>query len=235
VNSGHWLFRWRSYLPLVVLALLFMDFDRFALALQNELWVILCLVVSLFGLGIRVYTMGHVPQNTSGRNTKTQLADSLNTTGIYSLVRNPLYLGNFWIWFGVSLYAQQWWTPLITALIFALYHERIIMTEESFLEEKFGDRFRSWAAKTPAFIPRFGNWVPPEETFCWRTALHREYRALFAIVAIFSCLEAIGHYVAYGKLHLDFRWTCIFAVALFIFVAVRVLHKTTRLLQVTGR
>ena len=34
-------------------------------------------------------------KNTSGRNTHDQVADSLNTSGIYSIVRHPLYVGNF--------------------------------------------------------------------------------------------------------------------------------------------
>ncbi|MGB8874133.1 MAG: hypothetical protein WCC75_12145, partial [Desulfobaccales bacterium] len=45
---------------------------------------------------------GLPPRGTSGRNTQGQVAETLNTTGIYSLVRNPLYLGNFLIWLGLS-------------------------------------------------------------------------------------------------------------------------------------
>ena len=41
---------------------------------------------------------------TSGRNRSEQVADSLNTKGWYSIVRNPLYVANFLIWFGLSIY-----------------------------------------------------------------------------------------------------------------------------------
>ncbi|MGC9453013.1 MAG: methyltransferase family protein, partial [Oceanipulchritudo sp.] len=50
---------------------------------------------------------------TSGRNTKQQVAYSLNTTGFYSVVRNPLYLGNFFMYLGIALFTHHWWLVLV--------------------------------------------------------------------------------------------------------------------------
>ena len=95
-DSGHWLFRWRSYLPLVGLAVILLALREYEYPGHSEtldhLWEAVCLFVSFAGLAIRSYTIGHTPKGTSGRNTKHQVADRLNTTGAYSLVRNPLYL-----------------------------------------------------------------------------------------------------------------------------------------------
>lgn len=99
-TQGNWLFRYRSFLPIIVLALGLGVFIQNVL-LKNDndcslFFEMLCLAVSILGLIIRVYTVGFTPHNTSGRNTKAgQVADELNTTGIYSTTRNPLYLGNF--------------------------------------------------------------------------------------------------------------------------------------------
>lgn len=109
-NSGVWLFRWRSYLPLAL-------------------------------IGIRIFTIGHTSKRTSGRNTKRQIADTLNTTGIYSVVRHPLYLGNFFMFLGVMLFAHLWWLLLIYILVFWLYYERIMFAEEAFLRKNFGDEY----------------------------------------------------------------------------------------------
>ena len=47
---------------------------------------------------------GFAARNTSGRNTgQGQVADKLNTTGAYSLTRNPLYLGNALMWAAVAM------------------------------------------------------------------------------------------------------------------------------------
>lgn len=62
----------------------------------------IAIYVGLFGFLIRIYTIGFTPKNTLGRNTKEeQIAGELNTKGLYSLTRNPLYVGNFY-WDGSS-------------------------------------------------------------------------------------------------------------------------------------
>ena len=51
---------------------------------------------------IRIYTVGTTPAGTSGRNRDKQIAEKLNKTGVYSIIRHPLYLGNLLIWLGVA-------------------------------------------------------------------------------------------------------------------------------------
>ena len=88
-NSGQWLFRWRSYLPLAGIAMVLLALPEYEYPGHSEtldhIWEVICLCVSFFGLAIRIYTIGHTPKNTSGRNTKRQVADALNTTGVRSV------------------------------------------------------------------------------------------------------------------------------------------------------
>src|SRR5688500_12554162 len=101
VKHGHTMFRYRSYLPLLIAGPLLVAMKE-SIYWESvvgdgleDVWVFLCFLLSLFGLWIRAKTVGHVPGGTSGRNTASQRAHHLNTTGLYSIVRNPLYLGNF--------------------------------------------------------------------------------------------------------------------------------------------
>jgi protein-S-isoprenylcysteine O-methyltransferase Ste14 len=87
---------------------------------------------------------GYVPRGTSGRNTRWQVAETLNTTGMYSIVRNPLYLGNFIIVLGILLFVQVWWIVVIGIVGFWFFYERIVFTEEGFLRRKFGTVFLEW-------------------------------------------------------------------------------------------
>ncbi len=236
---GNRFFRWRSYLPLFmgvlfVAALLSYRHPE-AAPHPGRLWQMGCLVISMAGLAIRFYTVGFAPRGTSGRNTLGQVAEALNTSGMYSLVRNPLYLGNFIIWLGLSLFIKVWWCTLIVILCFTIFYERIIFAEEKFLKEKFGEIFLDWAAQTPAIIPRLGNWRPPELTFSWKSALAREYASFFAAIASFTALAVIRDSLHNGGLVFDKTWLKIFICGLILYSVIRTLKKKTRILSTADR
>ncbi len=91
-----------------------------------------CLAVALLGQLLRFFTVGFVPRGTSGRNTRGQVADTLNTTGMYAVVRNPIYLGNFIIWFGLSLLMRSVWFTTVIVVFFTVFYERIIFRRRRF-------------------------------------------------------------------------------------------------------
>ena len=233
--SGNWLFRWRSYLPLVMAVLLFMGIGHFAYPFGShrwdQTWELLCLSVSLTGLGVRVMTVGYAPSGTSGRNTQRQVADRLNTTGMYSIVRNPLYLGNFLAGLGPAFFLRVWWIPAIYGLVFMLYYERIIFAEETFLRQKFGAPYLDWARTTPVFWPRFRSWQHSPLPFNWRQVLRREHQTLLGIIAVFFALEAIGEWHLGQPLFDDSMWNAIAAAVLVVFAIIRGLRKFTTLLK----
>jgi protein-S-isoprenylcysteine O-methyltransferase Ste14 len=238
-NSGSWLFRHRTWLPLVLIPLFFICLCNFTYLGQshfvNEIWQAGCLVVSFLGLAVRIITVGRAPIGTSGRNTKEQVANTLNSTGIYSVVRHPLYLGNYLIMAGFALWPHIWWLVVLTTCFYALYYERIMLAEEAFLRQRFGDTFETWAAQTPAFLPSLRGWKPSPVPFCWRTVAQREYNAFFMIIAVFFLFDFIGDSVADKKLHLDYVWFGILIGGFLIFAVLRSLKKRTRLLNVEGR
>jgi len=238
-QQGRWLFRWRSYLPLTVLSLLAVSIVGlhwpFGSYLVHEFWEMGCLAISFFGLAVRCVTVGYVPVGTSGRNTKSQCAQSLNTTGVYSVVRHPLYVGNYFIGLGVVLVWFNLWAPLIYTLVFWLYYERIMVAEEHFLEEQFGDTFRRWAKSTPAFVPRLSQWRRPALPFSLRTVLRREYSALLLIVLLHCGLEVAEHYWLDGRPTMGPQWWAFFLSGVTVYVVLRTLKKRTNVLQVAGR
>ena len=183
-NTGNWLFRWRSYLPLAVIGIFLLALLEYSNKLGHRggleyIEESICFIVSFFGLIIRIFTIGYTPERTSGRNTKNQVAETLNTTGIYSIVRNPLYLGNFFMGFGIILFPGLWYLVLMYILFFCLYYERIIFAEEAFLREKFGAEYLAWANCTPVFIPRFGKYRKADLPFSLKNVLRRESTTVF--------------------------------------------------------
>jgi protein-S-isoprenylcysteine O-methyltransferase Ste14 len=238
-KSGSWLFRHRSYLPMLILPIFFLSLGSFTYLNRshflNEIWQVFCLCVSLLGLAIRIVTVGRTPIGTSGRNTREQIAYTLNTTDIYSIVRHPLYLGNYLIMMGFALWPHNGWLAIVTTCIYALYYERIMMAEEAFLRQRFGETFEDWANKTPAFIPRFHGWKSSAMPFCWRTVAQREYNAFFLIITVFFLLDVVGDSVAEKSLHINWGWFGVFIGGFIIFATLRALKKRTNFLNVEGR
>jgi len=231
-RQGNWLFRWRSYLPLIILPILLIALrhsdwlERCAGDRLEDCWEVFCLAISLVGLAVRFITVGHVPAGTSGRNTKEQKATVLNTTGMYSIVRHPLYLGNFIITSGLVLFVQVWWFALIVLLAFCLYYERIIMAEEEFLQSKYGTLYSDWAERTPAFLPKFRNWQRPSLPFSIKNALKREYSGFFFIIASVTFFD-IGEDILTGHKwwNSNCGWIALFVLGLVIYLTLRTLKK----------
>jgi protein-S-isoprenylcysteine O-methyltransferase Ste14 len=241
-KQGNWLFRWRSYLPLLIVPLFFIAmYSSASVTLEDSepvrmYWEVFCFVLSVLGFAIRCTTVAFVPSGTSGRNTKEQIASVLNTTGIYSVVRHPLYLGNLIIILGLLLYIRVWWFAMVGALMFWIYYERIAFAEEEFLRRKFGDVYVDWADKTPAFLPRYANWNRPNLTFSLRKVLKREYSGFFAIITSFTCLNILeGIFINARNPRIDRGWVVLFCVGLIIYLTLRTLKKKTRILDVPGR
>ena len=233
--SGRWLFRWRGYLPLLLLVFFWPALRQFAYPFGdkrwNEVWALVCLGISLGGATIRAITVAQTPRGTSGRNRKKQRADELNTTGMYSIVRHPLYLGNFIAALGAFLFLRVWWLPFIYIAIFALYYERIILAEEGFLKERFEQAYLDWANSTPAFLPRFRQWRSPQVPFSFRKALHEEPQTFLAVTAMMYGLVLAGDYRVSGRFETDPLWNVLLGSALAAFIVLRLLRRFSSVLK----
>jgi len=194
------------------------------------------LAVSIFGQLIRVLAAGYAPGKTSGRNTSEgQVADQLNVTGIYSVMRHPLYAGNFFMWLGPALFIRSVWFIIVFILAFWLYYERIMFAEEQFLRRKFGNEYDKWSEKVKAVIPSFRNYIPPELPFSFRTVLRREYNSFINIFVIFSILDILRNYILSGTITITPVWAWLLIGAIIFWIIIRMIHKNTKWLTVEGR
>ncbi len=192
--------------------------------------------VSFFGQVIRILTVGFTPKNTSGRNTiNGQIADELNVTGIYSLVRHPLYLGNFFMWLGPVLFLRSIGVTIVFGLIYWLYYERIMFAEEQFLRRKFGDIYDKWSEKVSSFIPFSFKYISPGLPFSVKNVLKREYNSFVNIFVIFTLLDLFRNYFLSERIYLTAMWIYMLAAAVAIWLVVRIIEKRTHWLDVKGR
>ncbi len=237
-RSGNWLFKYRSWLPLVmfIIFVVAMFFERSEIFdYTNIYWILICLIVSIIGFSIRIITIGTVPKGTSGKNTSKQVADELNTTGIYSVVRHPLYLGNFLMWLGIIMYSGIPWLIAMLIVLFALYYERIMFAEEMFLRKKYGEEYITWSLITPAFFPALHQWKKSKLAFSVRNVLKRESHAFLNTIISFAVIDFIKNYFYSEKFLLNYLWIYTLGGGIIIFITLLIIRKNSTVLDVEGR
>ena len=242
-KQGIWLFRYRGVIPIFILIIGAALYARMKLVPGDSLierqpyefyYELFCLLIGLIGLVIRAYTVGHTPRNTSGRNVERQIAETLNTTGIYSVVRHPLYLGNFFMWLGPALLTGHLWFILVFCLFYWIYYERIMYAEEQFLRKKFGDPYLKWSETVPAFIPRFRGFVKSDLSFSWKKVLKKEKNGFAALFLIFCAFDVAGEIIQnQTDYNLVFLAGC--AISVLAYLILKLLKTRTGVLNETGR
>jgi len=239
-KQGNWLFRYRGQLPVVILiaglALTYWSSGNNQLPFSDDrIWTFLCLGIVALGQIVRGMVIGFTPRNTSGRNTQAQLADVVNTTGIYSIVRHPLYLGNFFMWLGIAMLTQHLWFVVVFILVFWLFYEKVMYAEEQFLTRSHGQVYLEWASRVPAFIPASSGWKPSALSFSFRNILKRESIGILNVFICFYLFSLIAELAAGKTFSVDNFWFQTLVVVTAITAVIYVLRKWTKVLEVEGR
>jgi protein-S-isoprenylcysteine O-methyltransferase Ste14 len=77
---------------------------------------------------------------------------ALQTMGIYSISRNPMYLGLICLYSGIAVFKGNWWTFFLIPLVIFIVQQYIIRREEKYLERKFGNAFSAYRKKVRRWI-----------------------------------------------------------------------------------
>ncbi len=237
-SQGDFLFKHRSYLPVIIIVIGLIVFvqgqiqgtiDQSWLGNKYEFG---CFLVSIFGLFIRIYAVGYSADNTSGRNTSAgQIADSINTTGLYSICRHPLYVGNFFMWLGICGFTENFWFIIAFILLYWLYYERIMYAEEAFLTSTYGEKYTNWASKVPAFVPNLSTWKKPERSFNWIKIIRQEKSGILSLFVVIFLFELVGEYTVYGTFFKHTHYSFYGVIfALIYYGVIKIIQKNTQLL-----
>jgi protein-S-isoprenylcysteine O-methyltransferase Ste14 len=136
--------------------------------------------VTLMGQLVRVITIGLAYIIRGGANRRVH-AENLVTTGIFSHCRNPLYVGNILILTGLGIASSSLLFMVVFAPLFFLFYHAIVMAEENFLLNKFGEEYNEYRRKVNRWIPNvqgIGKTMNSME-FKWRRVIIREYNSTY--------------------------------------------------------
>ena len=86
---------------------------------------------------------------------KAQSRHTMATTDVYEYVRHPQYVGFIVIMLGFLLQSPTLLTLLMFPVLVVMY-VRLARIEEREALQEFGDQYRAYIHRVPAFLPRFG-------------------------------------------------------------------------------
>ncbi len=188
MKLGEFFFKYRSYTPLPFLILMILY------ANPNIYTILVGLIFVLIGEFIRIWANAWAGSET--RTTGGVGGTFLVINGPYAYVRNPLYIGNIIIYFGLGIMSNAVFPYLqIFALVYFLYqYYEIVKEEEKFLMDKFGEDYKDYCKNVNRFLPKFTKYknssvVQPE--FLWRKGLQSESRSIQAILSVIAILILI--------------------------------------------
>ena len=85
----------------------------------------------------------------------------LATTGPYSMVRNPLYIGNFAGVIGFGFAVEQPYLTLALGIAFLVLYPAVVAKEEAQLAALFGERFAAYRSEVPRWLPDWSRYHEP--------------------------------------------------------------------------
>jgi protein-S-isoprenylcysteine O-methyltransferase Ste14 len=233
-RSGEALFKVRGkFLKYVILAGAVVAYFHgsagpFASAIANQAWFWLSFGVALAGALVRIVTSGHAALGTSGVTKDAPLAAELNTTGPYSLVRNPLYLGRIVNFTGIAMLSGSWVYGALVLLVSILVYERISLYEERFIRKEFGDAaIDAWAVDVPFLFPRFRGWTKPKHPFWVRRCIKREEKKVMFLISAVALYDLAHHGFEITRVTENPIPYCIWATALLGYLVSRGLRRFT--------
>ncbi len=192
VHCGNFLFAYRDYLfPLVFLLLLLTTKPLLPFGSERiDWWMdVLGVVVALAGQGCRFFAIGYVDNIRRGGRQKRVAASTLIRSGMFAHTRNPLYLGDLLIVGGLVLIAScPWWYLLVLPGFVGVYWS-IVLAEEDFLGQKFGQDYVAYCQTVNRFAPKFTGLRRSLAncSFDWKRVVRKEYgiACTWATMALF--------------------------------------------------
>ena len=122
---------------------------------NRELTFLNALGIATVALGVSAFILS-VMQMKDNWRAGVQKKDNteLVTDGIYSISRNPAFLGFDLMYIGILISFFNWYLCAFTAIALLLFHLQIVNVEEDFLVERFGDEYLTYRKKVCRYLGR---------------------------------------------------------------------------------
>lgn len=111
----------------------------------------LIIFIPFFAVGVWLGIEG--VKKTTLKVAETHRAEKIVTSGVYSIIRHPQYVGGLLAHVGASFLLSAWYSLLLTPLMIVLVYV-ISKKEEEELIKEFKKEYENYKKKVPMLIPR---------------------------------------------------------------------------------
>ncbi len=151
---------------------------------QRE-WLLAGFVVSMIGEFIQLWCFASLDKNMT-----------LTIRGPYTMVRNPMYLGRFFIPLGFLMLLGQWWLLVAYTVIYWFYMDARVQREEAHLQPIFGAPYDDYRAKVRRFVPSWP--LAGKQVGYWNWTLFSQNNAGRNLVGTLVAWALVAAWVLWG-------------------------------------
>lgn len=185
IKIGNFFFRYRNFVFIFLYLALFIPspplFTEEALGERYYyIPVIAGLIITIAGQLTRGITIGLAYIIRGGKDKKVY-AEELVTEGMFNHMRNPLYVGNILMLAGVGILSNSLLYVAVFIPLFLFIYQAIVLAEENFLRNKFGESFDRYCRNVNRWLPDFrgiGKTLGSME-FKWKRWILKEYNTQY--------------------------------------------------------
>jgi len=172
---GVWLRRYRRALPIPLILMTVIAFRPVAP------WGSAFLDTGTDLLGVGICALGQWLRLWAWGSNATVGKWGVRDRGPYTLMRHPLYAGNFLIMLGLVVVFNNLWVYLLLLPSFAYLYHVITDMEEKRMNRRFGEDYQEYQKQeVPRFLPALSNFGAALRTTCpfgWGLAWRKEYES----------------------------------------------------------
>jgi len=186
LRAGKLLYKYRGYTPApFIVAGIFLADPR------NDL-MIFGAILMVFGELLRMVSVWYLCVSSRAREV---VAEKMITNGPYAYLRNPMYMGNMFIYMGASIFAGGWlpFMLYLVILVFSIQYSLTVKFEESVLKDLFGEKYLDYTESVPRFYPRLSAYPQKsKEKFFLATSLKSEKTTFLAIIGFIILVQIVS-------------------------------------------
>lgn len=119
------------------------------LPVDAQIWVGACVIV--LSIAVMPFVLRLFRRHETSFDGRKP-TDAIIKTGPYRLSRNPAYVASYLLQIGLAVIADNVWLLATLVVTVVITHYGVVRREEAYLERKFGDEYRAYAATVRRYI-----------------------------------------------------------------------------------